>query len=395
MTRRFVVALLTISIATLIGAGLTEATFRVLERRAAARRVYEGDGGRWVADGRWGWKPARGAFRDRSEEYDARGVVNSLNMNDVPYVPGDDDARTRILALGDSHTWALGIDMAQTWPKLLERRLDSTSRAGAFRVYNGGVMGFNMHQYLLRLIDQGPIVKPDYVVLGFSFSTDLYDLLPPAHGGWIYGNEFARDYFDFDSSGQLTERHWDGSDATLATQAPPAASARVRQMLDRLAVVRSMRRSRLALFIGSHFRIDGETLWPSMDVVVEKDPDPQHEYQWRLFEALLSRIQEETERQHAQLVLVGIPYLPQVYDAVWRVTFAGNPKYSRTAASERVRAFCQSHGIAYVDTLDAFRARASLTGRSLHFPQDGHPNGEGHEAIAETVFTSGLLQPVR
>jgi hypothetical protein len=165
-------------------------------------------------------------------------------------------------------------------------------------------------------------------------------------------------------------------------------------MLDRFAVVRSMRRSRLALFIGSHFRVNGETLWPSMDVVVEKQPNPQHEYQWRLFEALLSRIQDEAERQHAPLILVGIPYLPQVYDAVWRVTFADNPKYSRTAAAERVRAYCQAHGMAYVDTLDEFRRRTSL-GRLLHFPQDGHPNVEGHEAIVETVFTSGLLQPAR
>src|SRR5206468_10502525 len=101
--------------------------------------------------------------------------------------------------------------------------------------------------------------------------------------------------------------------------------------LEHFATFRSLRRSKLALFIGSHVKVNGQTLWPNMEVIVEKDVSSQHEYQWRLFEALLSRINQETERQHAKLIVVGIPYIAQVYDEVWQWSFGRDPKFSRTA----------------------------------------------------------------
>jgi lysophospholipase L1-like esterase len=316
-------------------------------------------------------------------------------MNDVPYMPEDDGVRTRIFVLGDSHTYAIGVSMDQTWAKMLERKLNSTYQAEKFRVYNGGVTGFNMHQYLLRLIDQGPMLRPHYVVLGLSYATDLYDLLPPNHGGWIYGGERARDYFDFDSSGELTEIHWEPSAPSSGDNGHPIVSVqRVRLVLEHFATFRYLRRSKLALFLGSHIKIYGQTLWPNMEVIVEKDVSSQHEYQWRLFKTLLSRINQETERQHAKLIVVGIPYIAQVYDEIWQLSFGGDAKFSRTAAIERVRSYCQSHGIMYVDALDALHAKTKEVSHWLHYRHDAHPTAEGHEVIAETILRSGVLQPV-
>jgi len=386
--RRFVFAITTISLATVFALGLCEIVFRILEYRENSRNIYEGEGGKPIADQRWGWRPAPGAFHSATAEYDVTGYVNSLSMNDALYDPDGDQNRVRVLALGDSHTYAVGISTGQTWPKVLEAKLNSTGNT-TYRVYNGGVPGYSLHQYLLRLTDQAPIIHPQYVVLGISYATDLYDLLPPDRGGWVYGANSARDYFDFGPDENLALRHWDPRDSGVRKQ---GEVQRVRSLLEYSAVFRYLRRSDLALFIGSHVRIGGQSLWPNMDVVLEKNVSAEHEYQWRLFEGLLQLTKQECDRQHAQLIVVGIPYLPQVYDDVWNSTFGKRAEYSRTAAIERIQTDCQRLGVAYVDALEPMRQRTQQPGRWLHYRKDAHPTPEGQEVIADAIYRAGIIQ---
>src|SRR5690606_12612594 len=118
--------------------------------------------------------------------------------------PEEDRQKTRILALGNSHTMATGVSQHETWAKVLQAQL-SKEHAKPYRVYNAGIGGYSLHQYLLRLIDQGPLVKPHYVIVGFTFASDLYDLLPPSKGGWVFFQGTPRTYFDFDEKGELRE----------------------------------------------------------------------------------------------------------------------------------------------------------------------------------------------
>lgn len=376
---------------------LVECGFRILESCASSKYYYEGKGGIWMDDPRWGWKPTPGPFKMGTSEFEVVGDVSDMFMNCLPVDMTADAARTRVMVLGDSHTFATGVSREQTWASVLEQRLNSGSPS-SFAVYNAATTGYNLHQYLLRLKDQGPVLKPHYVALGLSYATDFYDLLPPDHGGWIYGGDKTRDYFDLDASGVLQERHWE-KPATVASGGQAAggmsntAPQILRRFLDNFATFRFLRRSKLALMLGSKLRIGGQSLWPNMEVIVEKEPSKKHLYQHHLFEALLLEISKECKRQNATLVVVGIPYLPQVYDDIWNSTFGGDPRFSRTAAIERVSAFCGAHGIAYVDTLNAFRARHKELGRWLHYPNDAHPTAEGQEVIADTVIHAKVVLP--
>lgn len=387
--RRFAFALTTIVLSTFLALCLCEIVFRLLEYRENQHNLNEGAGGHPIPDERWGWKPSQGAFHVASAEYDVTGNINSLWMNDVAYDPKADEQKVRILALGDSHTYAVGVSMEKTWPKLLEAKLNSSYGSDAFRVYNGGVAGYSMHQYLLRLMDQGPELRPKYVVLGMSYATDLYDLLPPDRGGWVYGGDCARKFFDFDSAGNLTERHWDPKSTAVRTK---RTSQTVRDILEYSAGFRCLRRSSLSLFIGSHIKVEGQSLWPNMDVILEKTLPPEHQYQWRLFESLLQRMKSECDSQGSRLIVVGIPYLPQVYDEVWNSTFGVNGAYSRTAAIERTEAICQRLGIVYVDTLGPLQQRSKDSGHWVHFRKDAHPTAEGHEVIADTIVKFAMIQ---
>ena len=141
-----------------------------------------------------------------------------------------------------------------------------------------------------------------------------------------------------------------------------SAARSLRAFLGNFATFRYLRRSQLALAIGAHLRIGGQSLWPNMDVVLEKQISDKHKYQWDLNNAILERINEETEKLGGKLVIVGIPYLPQVYDEIWDGTFGGDQTYSRTAATERLAAWCEDHDITYVETLDALREQVKSPG---------------------------------
>jgi hypothetical protein len=147
------------------------------------------------------------------------------------------------------------------------------------------------------------------------------------------------------------------------------------------------------MFIGSHIRLQGESLWPSMHVVVEKEVSPEHVYNWRLAYALLKRTDEEAKRLGARLIVLGIPYLPQVYEEVWQVTFGRDPQFSPDAANRQLRRWCEENDIAYVESLDALRARVKAVKRWLHHPKDAHPTAEGQEQIALAVLASGIIEP--
>ena len=81
--------------------------------------------------------------------------------------------------------------------------------------------------------------------------------------------------------------------------------------------------------IGSKVSIGGQSLWPNMEVVLEKEINEKHQYQWDLALAMLMKISDETKRQNAKLIVVGIPYLAPVYDDIWESTFGGSDKYDR------------------------------------------------------------------
>ena len=126
-------------------------------------------------------------------------------MNDRPIEETVGRSALRVLALGDSHTYAVGVSQQEAWPNALEQMLFH-GNLDAGTVYNSGVAGYSLGQYLVRYRTLRAALKPQVVVIGFSMATDLYDLVPPRLGGFVYGSEAGRLYFDLDDQGRLLEK---------------------------------------------------------------------------------------------------------------------------------------------------------------------------------------------
>ncbi len=87
--------------------------------------------------------------------------VNSLGLRDRDYAIPAPSGTHRILVLGDSLVFGIGLPPGQTLPAQLERRLDGVE------VINAGVFGYNLQQEISLLSDVGLRYHPDVVVACF------------------------------------------------------------------------------------------------------------------------------------------------------------------------------------------------------------------------------------
>lgn len=113
------------------------------------------------------------------QEFRHDAVLNSLDLRDAEIGPKARD-ELRVLALGDSFTYGLGVEEPQTFVRLTEALLRERARASGLgatiRVINGGVGGgpFRQEKWLREV---GLGLDPDLVVHAFFLGNDVYDAL--------------------------------------------------------------------------------------------------------------------------------------------------------------------------------------------------------------------------
>jgi lysophospholipase L1-like esterase len=93
-------------------------------------------------------------------------AINSLGFRDVEFTETKPDGVFRILALGDSMTFGPGVDVEQTYPKVLERLLNE-GQEGRYQVINAGASGYSAYEELVTWRNRGEALDPDLVIVGF------------------------------------------------------------------------------------------------------------------------------------------------------------------------------------------------------------------------------------
>lgn len=105
---------------------------------------------------------------------DAPVRTNSFGLRDDEFPKAKPSGEQRILCLGDSFTFALGVRFEDLYVQKLERRLNKRNPPRRFQVINAGVAGYNTRQELLYLMAQGIDFDPDLITIGFYWN-DLPD----------------------------------------------------------------------------------------------------------------------------------------------------------------------------------------------------------------------------
>lgn len=279
----------------------------------------------------------------RTSEFEYQVAVNDLGMRDGPVGPKPPGGG-RILMLGDSFVFGVGVDLASSLPKALERRLSSAPREPV-EVLNAGVPGYSPFQELHTLRRLAPVVEPDLVILIFFIGDD-----------W-YGN---------------------------SRRAPPEEARRgFVPWLERESVLfRTFDRFVLARLKGrDHYEIHRLT-----------PPAELGERMERVLE-LLDQVRSTARSAGAPLLIALCPRFTQVYPDAWsKAALVYRLSHEEYSPMQPNRAFGErlaAAGFWYLDLLEPLRAEGER--RLLHFPVDGHLNPAGNDFAAELL--AGVIEP--
>lgn len=109
--------------------------------------------------------------------YGVEVKINSKGLRDYEYSYAKPPDTYRILVLGDSITFGWGVEIQQTYAKILEDKLNRTNLGRKFQVINTGVGNYSTETELDFLKMEGLKYKPDMIILGY-FINDAENIRP-------------------------------------------------------------------------------------------------------------------------------------------------------------------------------------------------------------------------
>ena len=305
--------------------------------------------------------------------YDELVETNSLGLRNPDVVLPKPPGTFRILALGDSHTFGLGVPEPETWPRLLEGELRRLRPDRSIEVVNGGVASLAIEQEVQLFEDRLLQVSPDLVVLAYYWN-------------------------DMPMPGDPDDPMLDGMTvrpASLRLSADPqASSGSVRKFAESPG---ESRRGRFAEWVRNTAKksyllymvvqrvpaiqmrayATTETSWKRATLAGRMTP--RMEAAWLFVETEVIALRRLGEEHGFDLVILVIPLYEQM-------TASG---YSTASFQGQVLRIGQRLGIPVVDPLPAIRADRPTYWKSF-VPFDGHPKGVIYRRVAE-VLSEQLL----
>jgi lysophospholipase L1-like esterase len=277
-------------------------------------------------------------------------AFNSLGLRDAERTPQPAPGALRILAIGDSVTFGMGVAQEQTYPRQLESLL-SRERGAPVEVLNMGMPGYNTRHQLAQLRELGLSLQPKIVVLGF-----LYNDVEP-------------------SSAQRSARP-PQEEKSLVRKAQSTINAGT-LWLKKNSLFFAWLTPRLGMVLRPlGFKGFGQ-VGEVKDKYVDTNP------QWRGVQQALLEMQRLTAERGIELVVMSIPAMAKFDDATYPIK-----EYHQAVA-----AFCRDSGIRHLDLLPAFWGLDGT--RFWIHATDGHPNAEGQRIMAEALakYLAPLLPP--
>ncbi len=273
-------------------------------------------------------------------------TINSHGFRDGEHAWEKESGTIRILGLGDSFTFGWGVSFEQTFLKQLEKLLQQ--RTGKpVETINAGVPGWGLNQYYLYLKKAGIRYAPNVVVLAY-FTDDLSGPIREA----IPANEQYRGGLRFKGGALHHFRLYNF----------------VKSLSDR---IREKNRTKRVPYLHDQDARRAEWSKRSNYLMTEGSQGNGGAYERLLFD-YLARLKQAAEDHGAELVVMYIPDIAQLYHP--EVQHINRVLAKLTAAQH----------IPFVDMTPRFEQAPDFSTYYL-WPRDPHTNAAGHLEMAKAL----------
>jgi hypothetical protein len=279
----------------------------------------------------------------------------------------------RILVLGDSYMEALPIVFAQSFPRLLEDKLNR-ARCLPVEVIVAAVSGWGTDDQLFYLRRHGLELRPDLVLVAMTLNNDISDNLKQRFHAWDGERLRSRTIRE---TPFLAYKIWQ-------VKSYFGAHSHFYQLARHRWHAGSMDRQATELSAG-------------LADLIHREPSERTVKGWEITTELLRAVKETAEEVSARTAILLIPPVIQVNETLL-ASFLDSHDLSTDSIvldgpQQRVKAFGEREEVEVVDVLPCFRAWREEHGRDLYFRINGHWNEEAHE-LAAGIASRALLDHV-
>lgn len=355
ITRRrfFLLAGVTLSVSILLSVIVMEAVLRWAGSPADSGGQL--DDGLFAYDARLGWVVSRDWRGGHvHSDYDVKYATNGFGHRGTPVATAKQPGERRYAYLGDSFTFGMGVNDAETFTEILASR-------GTAQHLNFGVPGYSTDQEVLYLEEKVARFQPDVVVLMVYLANDLIDNLGP----YPLQVDFAKPYFALDN-GSLAIRN------TPVPREPKPAVLRSRSFS---SVVLKGVEAKQSLLARSEIlrRLGYRDQAGDISGLLADSTKPSID----LFDALIRRLDDGVRSMNAKLVVALLPGRSVVHEP------GGYSAQYQDHVGRLIRVRLKQAGIETLDLGGELRAQFGRGETDLYFPHDGHLTVKGHRVMAD------------
>lgn len=364
MSARAVKRLLVVVLSVLATAGALEIAFRVFAPQVISPRM--------ITEAPLGGHRMRPNIDGylRGPDFSFHIKTNSLGLREETREVSTKKAAFRILGLGDSFAFGLGMDADKSYLQRTEQCLNGNPRPGGpVEVLNAGIPGSGTADQLAFFLDVGRELTLDLVWLSFYYN-DVLD-------------NWNSDLFTFSPSGVQRRPRPEGRWIIRAAH-------RVVDLIPLFAWLRE--RSHLLGFLSVRLSILLERFRSGTSQGPQGVSSGLREEAWDVTERLLEEISRQSQiavPARRPFVLTYIPYKFQILEPEKQVE-RDDSKLARDI-EPRLEQFAVSRRIPYLSLTSQFRA--TPVPARLYFPRDHHLSDEGNRLVA-TAACDFLRQQV-
>lgn len=313
----------------------------------------------------------------KRQEFSTHIQINSQGLRDREYSFGKPANTERIAVVGDSFVFGYGVELNETFVKILENKLNKRSNK-TFEVMNFGTSAYGTEQEYLTIKNEVIRYSPDVIILVF-FSNDLKDNL-------------KFNLFDVENN-TLIQNPPQKITTILKLRNFISWHSHIYALIYR-SVIDNQNLRNLLIKAGL---LNPPYKEPSTDfdsLIYQNSYNADFKYSVNKTALLLNKIEEMSNNNHIKFILLISPSKEQVDGTAMKDYISkmnlNISELNVTLVQDTIKTSLRKSNITILDSLEQFKK--NNINNTFYYSIDLHWNTKGHELVAD-ILSERLIKP--